>query len=421
MGKMVAPGIEKLGRQKYRVWWTETSTGRRRSRVLNDTSLPEAKRIRAGLIDAQTRGVYAPAATITVAEWFDAWHARRSIMGSPKAPTLKRYRQLLNSIAVRLGDVALQSLTRQQIEGYYEWCLENELTRLHRLVTKETVYKRHKVLKQCLDDAVDQTPPIITINPAAKAAHPSPKDPDAQFFERDEAAHVLAALAGTRDERIAAAALHVGSRIGETLAFSWKNLTLTAEGGGTIAIMGQVVEDEEGVRVVPYAKTASSRGTVTFGVELGNILRAHRREQAETRMRLGIAWDDNDLMFCGRHGQPLRPSKVSAAFSAATAMLEDAGAIGTKGATFHTLRHTHATLLLRARVPVHIVSSRLRHKTVVVTLTRYAHVIPADDALAAAEFDAIMGSEFGAGGHAEATMHIIRTSGEEKRAAEATR
>jgi integrase len=42
----------------------------------------------------------------------------------------------------------------------------------------------------------------------------------------------------------------------------------------------------------------------------------------------------------------------------------------------HDLRHTHATLLLLAREPVHVVSQRLGHASPVVTMTVYAHVLP---------------------------------------------
>ena len=42
----------------------------------------------------------------------------------------------------------------------------------------------------------------------------------------------------------------------------------------------------------------------------------------------------------------------------------------------HDLRHTHATLLLLAREPVHVVSQRLGHASPMVTLTIYAHVMP---------------------------------------------
>ncbi|MFJ1510816.1 tyrosine-type recombinase/integrase [Cellulosimicrobium funkei] len=45
----------------------------------------------------------------------------------------------------------------------------------------------------------------------------------------------------------------------------------------------------------------------------------------------------------------------------------------------HELRHTHATILLRERVPVHVVAKRLGHKDPSITLNVYADAIPDDD------------------------------------------
>jgi integrase len=52
---------------------------------------------------------------------------------------------------------------------------------------------------------------------------------------------------------------------------------------------------------------------------------------------------------------------------------------------FHDLRHTHASLLLRDRVPIKVVSERLGHSNPAFTMTTYQHVLPGmqDDAAAA--------------------------------------
>ena len=57
----------------------------------------------------------------------------------------------------------------------------------------------------------------------------------------------------------------------------------------------------------------------------------------------------------------------------------------------HDLRHTHATILLRDRENVKVVSERLGHASVTVTLTTYSHVMPGDQRQAAARFAALVG------------------------------
>ena len=57
----------------------------------------------------------------------------------------------------------------------------------------------------------------------------------------------------------------------------------------------------------------------------------------------------------------------------------------------HDLRHTHATILLLAGVPVHVVSQRLGHANATVTLTVYAHVMPGNQRDAADLFARLIG------------------------------
>lgn len=75
-------------------------------------------------------------------------------------------------------------------------------------------------------------------------------------------------------------------------------------------------------------------------------------------------------MFAAPLGAPIRPSSVSAHFRSL------ARSLGFDTIRFHDTRHTHATLLLKAGVPPHVVSERLGHSTVAFTLDRYAWVLP---------------------------------------------
>ncbi|MFZ0590595.1 MAG: tyrosine-type recombinase/integrase, partial [Bryobacteraceae bacterium] len=61
--------------------------------------------------------------------------------------------------------------------------------------------------------------------------------------------------------------------------------------------------------------------------------------------------------------------------------------IGIKGVRFHGLRHSHATHLLRQRVPLKTVQQRLGHANASITLNTYAHMLPGDDQEAAELID----------------------------------
>ena len=59
---------------------------------------------------------------------------------------------------------------------------------------------------------------------------------------------------------------------------------------------------------------------------------------------------------------------------------------------FHDLRHSHATLLLKAGIHPKIVSERLGHANIGITLDTYSHVLPGVQEGAARRFDEMLGS-----------------------------
>ncbi|MGO9582345.1 MAG: tyrosine-type recombinase/integrase [Acidimicrobiales bacterium] len=61
----------------------------------------------------------------------------------------------------------------------------------------------------------------------------------------------------------------------------------------------------------------------------------------------------------------------------------------------HDLRHTHATLLLKAGIPIKVVSERLGHATPAFTMSTYQHVLPGMQAEAARTFAAILDTSSG--------------------------
>ena len=77
----------------------------------------------------------------------------------------------------------------------------------------------------------------------------------------------------------------------------------------------------------------------------------------------------------------MHPDAVSRDFAATVRM------VPVPTIRLHDLRHTHATLLLEAGVPVKVVSERLGHASIQLTLDTYAHVLPSMDADAVERFE----------------------------------
>jgi integrase len=97
-------------------------------------------------------------------------------------------------------------------------------------------------------------------------------------------------------------------------------------------------------------------------------LTLHRRRQLEERLAEGLG-GRADLVFTKRDGARLQPQHVSQAFEA---LVRRAGVTAIR---LHDLRHTAATLALAAGIHPKVVSERLGHATVQLTLDTYSRVI----------------------------------------------
>ena len=107
-------------------------------------------------------------------------------------------------------------------------------------------------------------------------------------------------------------------------------------------------------------------------------MREHQRHQDDERLAAGSAWNVNGLVFTSRWGEPLYPDTVTALMSKLIREHNKSVSVPAEPlphARLHDLRHLHATTLLLAGVPVHVVAGRLGHADPAVTLRVYSHVL----------------------------------------------
>jgi integrase len=134
-------------------------------------------------------------------------------------------------------------------------------------------------------------------------------------------------------------------------------------------------------------KTASGRRSLALDPATLEALREHRRRQAEERAITELA-DNNDLVFTWPDGRPLHSDLITDWFQrhARRVVWDQDGRkrIGLPTIRLHDVRHSYATAALAAGIPAEIVSERLGHANVQITLDTYSHVIPGLDEQAAA-------------------------------------
>ena len=200
-------------------------------------------------------------------------------------------------------------------------------------------------------------------------------------------AKLLAALqdAPAQYSVITQLALLTGARRGEICALRWSDIDLDA---GVISINRTVQNIAGRGTVFTAPKTKRSRRCIKIGPECVQLLREYRQHQKAERFKVGSEWVrrveiengktvDNDLLFTRWNGQPFDPNAVTSWFPGFLAA-HDLPAVH-----FHSLRHTNASLLIAAHVPVTTVSGRLGHAKTSTTTDIYAGFIRSSDAAAA--------------------------------------
>jgi hypothetical protein len=106
-------------------------------------------------------------------------------------------------------------------------------------------------------------------------------------------------------------------------------------------------------------------------------LRQHRARQAEERLAVGPRWQDSGLVFTWPDDRPIHPQRLSTWFE------QLARAAGLPRIRLHDVRHIYASAALAAGIPAKVVSERLGHASIAITMDTYSHLLPGLDAEAA--------------------------------------
>jgi len=164
-----------------------------------------------------------------------------------------------------------------------------------------------------------------------------------------------------------------GMRRGEVAALRWIDLDLDA----ALLRVEESVIPVGGTLVFSTPKTKKGIRQVSLDAGTIAVLRAHRIRQTERRLAAGPAWVETGRVFTREDGSHIHPDVLSKRFDRWVRRS------GLPRITFHGLRHTWATMALEKGIHTKVVSERLGHANISVTLDVYSKVRPALDAAAA--------------------------------------
>lgn len=250
-----------------------------------------------------------------------------------------------------------------------------------------TIQIVHNILNRAFNQGVKWR--VMASNPAQLADKPKQVRREMQFLSPEQAAKFMEAAQGDLYFLYFALALDTGARPSELLGLQWKDIDF-AQGHISIQRALEYPDYSNEFQFIE-PKTARSRRSIKISKQNLIYLREHRKAQGVVRLKKGAAWHPYDLVFATRDGKPTQARNILRRHL--RPILKAAELPQTLN--LYSLRHTCATLLLSAGVNPKIVSERLGHASIVLTLDTYSHVLPNMQQSAADELEKILFGNFG--------------------------
>jgi integrase len=290
--------------------------------------------------------------------------------------TFDDYKYLLDRyVSPTLGAIKLCDIRSIDIQKVYgDMLSEKELS-------ARTVRMTHAVLSSAMKQAVRWH--MLQRNPCEFVDLPRMARKEMQALTPEEAGRFLDAARADKLGIVLSFALATGMRPEEYLALKWSDLDLHA---GNSTVRRTLIWRKGGGWYFGEPKTSRSRRTIPIPKSLVGELADHRRKQAESRLKKGADYQNNDLVFASGEGTPiLLRNLVRRHFQPVLTRARLSPTL-----RLYDLRHSCATLLLSAGENPKVVSERLGHASIVLTLDTYSHVLPSMQQAATEKLEKIL-------------------------------
>lgn len=302
--------------------------------------------------------------------------------------TLYRYKEMLDSrILPAMGHMKIEKIKPLHLVEFYKNLQEDGIRKDGKAggLSAQTIKHHHRLIHAIFETAVNEWH-LLSYNPAANIKPPKVQKKEAKFYEEKDIQALLTALDTLdEDELKYKLAIYIdistGLRLGELMGLKW----------GHIDLKTGVIQVVEATQYLPKKgtfekdpKTETSKRSLVLPGPVLDMLKQYKIQQTKQRLKLGNLWQDTDFVFTQWNGLPMNTYTVSHWFP------KFLSANNLKKITFHQLRHTNATMLLKAGMDLKSVSSLLGHSNVSTTGNIYAHVLQSANKTAAEKISDVL-------------------------------
>lgn len=363
--------VKKEGTSWYYVFYLEKDANgkRRQKKKRGFKTKKEAQKALNEAINAINKGIYVEPSNALYKDYLEQWFTtKKNSIGIQTAKVYENY--LKGRIIPTLGSYSLSKLSTIYIQSFINSLNEEGLS-------SATIKKVFEIIRNSLEHAVDFE--LVHKNTASKVKLPKSNKKEMTVWNEQEVNTFL--KVGKEDPCyiVFYLALTTGMRQGEILGLRWKDVDLEK---GLINIKQTLSHD--GKTFISGAKTKSSLRTINLSELTVKALKARKLIISKEKLSLGHIYEDFDLVACTHHGTPFNPANVRRTFKKLIKLSS------VSDIRFHDLRHTHATLLLSKGINVKVISERLGHSNIKVTLDTYSHVLPTMQEEVARKLDEII-------------------------------
>ena len=303
--------------------------------------------------------------------------------------TYHRYGELLVRINQAIGHLKLSEIRAPHLNAFYKQLAEPGCNRqgkrdkngkliARKPLAPKTILAHHLLISKILQTAVQWE--MLDHNVAERADPPKVPYKEQRCLDENETKQMLSLLEQEpmQYRTIVTLAVFTGMRRGELCGLEWKDIDFEKH-TITICRTSQYIGNQQLITKEP--KTRAGIRKLTVGASLCKLLKSFRAYQSEQRLKAGDQWTDTDRLFTQWNGKPIYPDTITDWFSKFLARH------GLPKVTFHSLRHSNATLMIAEGVDIRTVSNRLGHAQTSTTLNIYSHALKSRDQDAADKLD----------------------------------
>lgn len=385
----MAGQIIKRGDRKFlvRLYLGRDSEGKRlyHNKTINGNK-SDAQRYLTKVLREKDTGTFVEPGQEKITDYIETW-LDSTVKARVREKTYTDYGDLMRlHVTPEIGTLKLHQLTPEHIQTLYNKILDKGLS-------ARTVRYTHTVLKNALNQAVKWGK--IYRNPADLVDLPKQKKEEMKVLTPEQASAFLEASICDTQKAFFSLMLASGMRPGEALALKWSSVDFEKN---RITVNRSLTRDQKGGWKLQEPKTARSRRTIPLPLAVMVDLKEvkDQQDQAAAERKKIIKWNlkgkekaesysDHGFVFAASNGEPLSDKNLTRRHF--KPILKDAKLPDIR---LYDLRHTCATLLLSAGVNPKIVSERLGHASITLTLDTYSHVLPDMQQSAADELDLIL-------------------------------